>query len=101
MGSILGSGFFFCVEAGYCILVGLRWVRRSAVGRIWTVGFEIGLIWLKDRFVCKADKDTSGMRWMRIYSTQVKWNEAEELIDYGFSKNSRKRDILRGPAFNQ
>jgi len=72
VGSILGSGFFFCVEAGYCILVGLRWVRRSAVGRIWTVGFEIGLIWLKDRFVCKADEDTSGMRWMRIYSKQVK-----------------------------
>lgn len=41
------------------------------------------------------------MRWMRIYSTQVKWNEAEKLIDYGFSKDSRKRDILRGPAFNQ
>lgn len=62
VGSILGSGLFFCVEAGYCISVGLRWIRRSAVGRIWTVGFEIGLIWLKDRFVCKADKDTSGMR---------------------------------------
>lgn len=37
--------------------------------RIWTVGFEIGLISFEERFVCKADKDTSGMRWMRIYST--------------------------------